>query len=76
MRIQLFRRQPVRNPARRLPRAGETGEAAGCGWFDSSHDLQAGLHVQEHATAEVLPLAAWLELQLDGWRPSQPAACR
>jgi hypothetical protein len=43
----------------------------GCGWFDSSHDLQRGLSVREHATADSLgrelPLASWLELQLAGW---------
>jgi hypothetical protein len=40
----------------------------GCGWFDSSHELAAGLRVQELATAqalaEALPLNAWLELEL------------
>jgi hypothetical protein len=44
----------------------------GCGWFDSSHDLHAGLCVQEHAhpdtVAQHLPLADWLELQLSDWR--------
>ncbi len=44
----------------------------GCGWFDSSHDLRAGLVVQEHASAdavsEALGLAAWLELHLREWR--------
>ena len=25
-----------------------------CGWFDSSHDLQQGLCVQEHASADSL----------------------
>jgi hypothetical protein len=43
----------------------------GCGWFDSSHDLQHGLLVQERdpdAMATELPLAHWLELQLSGWR--------
>ncbi|RVU49434.1 hypothetical protein [Rubrivivax rivuli] len=53
----------------------------GCGWFDSSLDLQQGLRVEEHtglpgsdpALAD-LPLAAWLELQLQGWRPEPPGA--
>jgi hypothetical protein len=44
----------------------------GCGWFDSSHDLHAGLCVQEHAhpdaVAQHLPLADWLDMQLSGWR--------
>lgn len=52
----------------------------GCGWFDSSHDLQHGLSVREHASADTLgrelPLANWLELQLAGWRPGVPLAHR
>lgn len=38
----------------------------GCGWFDSSHDLQHGLQVRE-ADQQVLaqmPLADWLALQV------------
>ena len=50
----------------------------GCGWFDSSHDLQQGLRVQEHLSADTLarelPLGAWLDLQLSGWRSAPPAA--
>lgn len=50
----------------------------GCGWFDSSHDLQHGLRVQEHLSPESLarelPLGAWLELQLGTWRSAAPAA--
>lgn len=42
--------------------------AQGCGWFDSSHDLRAGLQVQEHASADAvaneLSLTAWLDLHL------------
>ncbi len=49
-----------------------------CGWFDSSHDLQQGLRVQEHLSpdtlARELPLAAWLDLQLSGWRATSPGA--
>ena len=52
--------------------------ARGCGWFDSSHDLLQGLRVQEHASADSLarelPLGAWLDLQLSGWRATAPAA--
>ena len=37
----------------------------GCGWFDSSHELQAGLQVTEHASpdavANELPLGWWLD---------------
>lgn len=49
-----------------------------CGWFDSSHDLQQGLRVQEHLSADSLvrelPLGAWLDLQLGGWRAATPGA--
>ncbi|WP_425256953.1 hypothetical protein ACPOLB_15740 [Rubrivivax sp. RP6-9] len=49
----------------------------GCGWFDSSHELQRGLLVTEHTCADgvvhALPLADWLALHLNGWR-GQPAA--
>ena len=48
----------------------------GCGWFDSSHDLQHGLVVQERdpdTVAGELPLVHWLELQLSGWRADVPA---
>jgi hypothetical protein len=42
-------------------------QQSGCGWFDSSHDLLAGLQVREHAANDAvlaeLPLAMWLELQ-------------
>ncbi len=52
----------------------------GCGWFDSSHDLQHGLNVREHASpdtlARELPLASWLELQLAGWHPEGPLTKR
>jgi hypothetical protein len=44
-----------------------------CGWFDSSHDLQTGLLVQEHASTDavlaMLDLDDWLRLQLVDWRP-------
>lgn len=40
----------------------------GCGWFDSSYELQRGLEVHEHASlAQVAPLMAvddWLRLHL------------
>ena len=67
-----------------LPAAEPSGAEAvadegprGCGWFDSSHDLLQGLRVQEHASADSLarelPLGAWLDLQLSGWRATAPA---
>lgn len=47
-----------------------------CGWFDSSHELQAGLQVTEHASPDAvaadLPLAHWLALHLAG--AAQPPA--
>ncbi len=53
-------------------------EAPGaCGWFDSSHELVHGLQVQELNTPEslaaALPLASWLQLQLEGRCSAQPA---
>lgn len=38
----------------------------GCGWFDSSHDLQQGLQVREADAQGLaqLPLADWLALHL------------
>jgi hypothetical protein len=49
-----------------------------CGWFDSSQDLREGLHVSEHAAndgiAAQLPVMAWVQLQLSGWRPGLDAA--
>ena len=63
------------------PGAAEAQDDAvprGCGWFDSSHDLQQGLRVQEHLSADSLarelPLGAWLDLQLSGWRAASPGA--
>jgi hypothetical protein len=38
----------------------------GCGWFDSSHELQRGLEVREHASladaAPLMSLGDWLAL--------------
>lgn len=56
-----------------LPAESDDGDAAhGCGWFDSSHDLRAGLVVCEHASADAvaqdLPVAFWLELHLREWQ--------
>lgn len=39
----------------------------GCGWFDSSHELSAGLQITEHlspqAVANEVPLGWWLDWQ-------------
>ncbi|MBP6765926.1 MAG: hypothetical protein KA141_13055 [Rubrivivax sp.] len=49
----------------------------GCGWFDSSHELQQGLLVCEHTDpatlAAEMPLGPWLEMQLAGWQPTLAA---
>jgi hypothetical protein len=49
-----------------LPLSETLAEAArGCGWFDSSLELQAGLRVRECALTEAaLPLGWWLQWQL------------
>ncbi len=43
-------------------------QAAGCGWFDSSHELREGLSVREiddlATVACELPLSLWLQQQL------------
>ena len=48
----------------------EEDRAQGCGWFDSSHDLHSGLMVREHVcvdtVANEVPLAFWLDLELQG----------
>ncbi|MDQ2779295.1 MAG: hypothetical protein M3Y32_07035 [Pseudomonadota bacterium] len=70
---RLARRPAKPKPEAAAPTDGEP-PAAGCGWFDSSHELSAGLQVHEHRAAEsdaalaALPLATWLDLQLSGWR--------
>ena len=55
----------------------------GCGWFDSSHDLHAGLQVTEHLTPEPvaheLPLGWWLDWHMSAAGsavPSAGACCR
>lgn len=66
---------PVPPPCRRAraaePEVGVDDDTpAGCGWFDSSHALRAGLVVVEHASADAvaghLPLNDWLALHLGG----------
>ena len=63
------RQTPPPLPRVQVP-TGDDQAAPGCGWYDSSHDLQTGLLVCEHldpaALARELPLAAWLDLQLQG----------
>ncbi len=44
---------------------GEDGAAPCCGWFDSSHELQAGLQVTEferpQEVVNALPLGWWVD---------------
>jgi hypothetical protein len=62
---------PVLPPAAE-PDAGATEPPAACGWFDSSHELRAGLVIVEHANADAvaaqLPLEDWLALHLGTWQ--------
>jgi hypothetical protein len=48
----------------------DDGSPRGCGWFDSSHELNAGLQVTEHLTpqevADAVPLGWWLDWQIAG----------
>ena len=57
----------LRGPVDHRAQADDEDQQSGCGWFDSSHDLLAGLQVREHAANDALlaelPLAMWLELQ-------------
>ena len=75
-----------KTPARRARRAADViderqcqdeDRAPGCGWFNSSHDLQHGLQVREHLGADAsgreLPLSLWLEIELQRRAPRVPA---
>lgn len=68
---RLLRRAPKTLPAAPAVVADAEEPPPGCGWFDSSHELQAGLLVLEHASADAvaasLPLGDWLTLHLRGW---------
>jgi hypothetical protein len=78
---RLHRAPAPRTRRRRAPVAvadpAERDLPAGCGWFDSSHELRCGLIVREHATPDTLagelPLANWLERHLAGWPGPVPA---
>lgn len=72
------RLNPAVAPLARLNVSNDIGSddnlpCLGCGWFDSSHELQTGLQVSEHDDDEVvaagLPLATWLDVQLADWQP-------
>lgn len=75
-----FKRRPSAAPAAAL-RSTRSVQAVppeptfgGCGWFDSSHELQAGLRVDEElppeAVARLVPLSWWLAWELDAALPS------
>lgn len=59
----------TRKPAWVGPPSADEDRPLGCGWFDSSHELERGLQVQEaDATAlGALPLGDWLALELRTW---------
>ncbi len=56
------RRRPCGHP----PQPLEAERTLGCGWFDSSHELEHGLLVRETDAQALgaLPLAVWLDLEL------------
>lgn len=73
--MRLFRRPAASLPMPRPERPpADEPPPRGCGWFDSSHDLQRGLRVTEHdevaAVAPLLPLSWWLAWELDAALPS------
>jgi hypothetical protein len=71
--MRLFRRPAARPVPPRPPRPPADDRPPGCGWFDSSHELQRGLRVTEFdapgAVAPILPLSWWLAWELDAALP-------
>jgi hypothetical protein len=70
MHLLPCRPAPVRPPRPARPEVAEPEDRPrGCGWFDSSHELQTGLRVDEHLAPEVVatlvPLSWWLAWELD-----------
>lgn len=63
------RRRGARKPDLLGPPPQDEDRPLGCGWFDSSHELERGLQVREtDATAlGALPLGDWLDLELRTW---------
>jgi hypothetical protein len=72
-------RRGARKPDLLNPPLQDEDRPLGCGWFDSSHELERGLQVREtDATFDTgalsaLPLGEWLALELRSWR-GQPQA--
>jgi len=72
-----WRRASLGGPRRRRARVEAEPRAddeplQGCGWFDSSHELERGLLVSEADAAVLgaLPVADWIDMELSGWRPA------
>lgn len=51
------------------PLAADAERPLGCGWFDSSHELERGLQVHEADVQGLclLPWSDWLDLELRVW---------
>ena len=67
------RRRGARKPDLLAPPAQDEDRPLGCGWFDSSHELERGLQVREAdanfemGALSALPLGDWLDLELRVW---------
>ena len=62
-----FKRRVAARRSRPMPTVdGDDERPLGCGWFDSSHELQCGLVVREadDAALGALPVGDWLDLHL------------
>lgn len=75
-RAPLPRRPRPSSPVDPVP---DEERPTGCGWFDSSHELQTGLRVTEHAqtetVAQLVPLSWWLAWELAAASaPSSPSS--
>jgi hypothetical protein len=61
----LLKHDPEHDPQQK-PQPVEPPPPHSCGWFESTHELKAGLSIVEHlspdSVANELPLAAWLRL--------------
>ena len=72
---QVAHRDPPPSPAKLPPAdvAPPEERPKGCGWFDSSHELQTGLwvteHVQTEAVVHLVPLSWWLAWELAAAKP-------
>ena len=70
-------RRGARKPDWLDPPLQDEDRPLGCGWFDSSHELERGLQVQEADASfdadfaagalSALPLGDWLALELRCW---------